>query len=132
MAQGESELRNTRSSSRGEIRTNIAEGIVALFKEYYGRGPDQARVYYVDDVVVCILRGGFTRVEQTLLDAGCRDAVIDQRTTFQQVMHDHFKALIEEIVGREVVAFVSASQPDPEMTCELFVLAPQNGDGSAS
>jgi uncharacterized protein YbcI len=114
------------------MRTRITDGLVALFKEYYGRGPDQARAYYVDDVVVCILRGGFTRVEQTLLDAGRRGVVIEQRITFQEVMADRFKTLIHEITGREVMGFVSGNQPDPEMTCEVFVLAPQSSGAEDS
>jgi uncharacterized protein YbcI len=120
------------TTPRGEIRTQIADGIVALFKEYYGRGPDQARVYYIDDVVVVVMRGGFTRVEQTLLDGGHRDIVIDQRMMFQEVMADRFKALVHEITGRHVIGFVSGNQPDPEMTCEVFVLAPQTAGLSAS
>lgn len=113
-----------RGPHRGEIRTRIADGLVALFKEYYGRGPDQARVYYVDDVVVVVLRGGFTRVEQTLLDGGHRDIVIEQRMMFQHVMADRFRTLIHELTARPVVGFVSGNQPDPEMTVEVFVLAP--------
>lgn len=118
---------------RGELRTKISDGLAALFKDYYGRGPDQARVYYVDDVVVCILRGGFTRVEETLLDAGHRHIVIEQRRLFQETMAERFKTLVEEVVGREVIGFVSGNQPDPEMTCEVFVLAPEtDGAGSSS
>lgn len=116
----------------GEIRTAIADGLVALFKEYYGRGPDQARVYYVDDVVVVVLRGGFTRVEQTLLESGHRDIVIEQRIRFQEVMADRFKTLVHEVTGREVLGFVSGNQPDPEMTCEVFVLAPARGNSDTS
>lgn len=119
------------AQQRGETRTAIADGLVALFKEYYGRGPDQARVYYVDDVVVCVLRGGFTRVEQTLLEAGHRDIVIEQRIMFQEVMADRFKTLVGELTGREVLGFVSGNQPDPEMTCEVFILAP-NGSSENS
>ena len=53
--------------THGDVLTAISEGMVALLKEYYGRGPTQAKTYYQDDLVVCLLRGGFTRVEQTLL-----------------------------------------------------------------
>ena len=124
-------MTSTRNSSRGELRTQIADGIVGLFKEYYGRGPDQSRVYYIDDVVVCILRGGFTRVEETLLEAGRRDVVIEQRMMFQQVMNDRFTSLVRDITGREVVGFVSGNQPDPEMTVEVFVLAPEEAGHSS-
>ena len=50
--------------------TAVSDGLVALLKEFYGRGPTQAKSYYDDDLVVCVLRGGFSRVEQTLLDGG--------------------------------------------------------------
>jgi uncharacterized protein YbcI len=120
-----------RPRQRGEIRTRIADGLVALFKEYYGRGPDQARAYYVDDIAVCVLRGGFTRVEETLLDAGKREVVVEQRKLFQEVMAHRFRTLIEEITGRTVIGFISGNQPDPEMTCEVFVLGPETGDSSS-
>lgn len=116
-------------STQGELRTRLSDGIVGLFKEYYGRGPDQVRVYYVDDVVVCVMHGGFTRIEQTLLDAGRRDVVIEQRITFQEIMSGRFKALVQEITGRVVIGFVSGNQPDPEMTCEVFVLGPEAAGG---
>ena len=60
----------------GATRTAISEGMVALLKEFYGIGPTQAKTYLHDDLVVCLLRGGFTRVEQTLLDGGRGHAVI--------------------------------------------------------
>ena len=66
--------------------------MVALLKEFYGRGPDRAKTYYEDDLVVCLLRGGFTRVEQTLLDGGRGAAVIQQRMEFQEVMRERFEA----------------------------------------
>ena len=60
----------TQPAAHGDVLTAISDGLVALLKEYYGRGPTQAKTYYHDDLVVCVLRGGFTRVEQTLLEGG--------------------------------------------------------------
>ena len=54
------------SKAHGDVLTAISDGMVALLKEYYGVGPTQTKTYYHDDLVVCVLRGGFTRVEQTL------------------------------------------------------------------
>ena len=98
--------------------------MVALLKEYYGRGPTQAKTYYQDDLVVCLLRGGFTRVEQTLLDGGRGHAVIQQRVEFQEVMRERFEAVIEHATGRHVIGFMSGNQQDPDMICEVFVLTP--------
>ena len=110
--------------AHGDVLTAISDGMVALLKEFYGRGPTQAKTYYQDDLVVCLLRGGFTRVEQTLLDGGRGAAVIEQRMAFQEVMRARFVAVIEEATGRQVVGFMSGNQQDPDMICEVFVLAP--------
>ena len=110
--------------SSGATRTAISEGLVALLKEFYGVGPTQAKTYIHDDLVVCLLRGGFTRVERTLLEGGRTAAVIEQRMAFQEVMRSRFTSVIEEATGREVVGFMSGNQQDPDMICEVFVLAP--------
>jgi uncharacterized protein YbcI len=108
----------------GEVLTAISDGLVALLKEYYGRGPTRAKSYYEDDLVVCVLRGGFTRVEQTLLDSGRGRAVIEQRMEFQEVMRDRFVGVIEHATGRHVIGFMSGNQQEPDLMCEVFVLGP--------
>ena len=110
--------------THGDVLTAVSDGMVALLKEYYGRGPTQAKTYYHDDLVVCLLRGGFTRVEQTLLAGGRGHAVIEQRMAFQEVMRDRFTAVVEHATGRPVIGFMSGNQQDPDMICEVFVLSP--------
>jgi uncharacterized protein YbcI len=113
-------------AQRGEILTAISDGLVGLLKEFYGRGPTRAKTYYEDDLVVCLLRGGFTRVEKTLLDGGRSRAVIEQRMAFQEVMRERFESVIERATGRRVIGFMSGNQQDPDMICEVFILAPSD------
>jgi uncharacterized protein YbcI len=112
--------------THGDVLTAVSEGMVALLKEFYGRGPTQAKTYYHDDLVVCVLRGGFTRVEQTLLEGGRGHAVIAQRMEFQEVMRERFTAVIEHATGRPVIGFMSGNQQSPDMICEVFVLSPSD------
>ena len=114
------------TTASGDLRTEISDGLVALLKEYYGRGPDRTKTYVNDDLVVCLLRGGFTRLEQTLLEGGHGDDVIRQRMAFQQVMRTRFEQVVERATGRKVVGFMSGNQQDPDMICEVFVLAPDD------
>lgn len=104
--------------------TAISDGMVALLKEFYGRGPTRTKSYYADDLVVCLLRGGFSRVEQTLLEGGRGASVIQQRMDFQDVMRHRFEEVIESATGRKVIGFMSGNQQDPDMMCEVFILAP--------
>lgn len=46
--------------NRGDVLTAISDGLVALLKEFYGRGPTQTKSYYEDDLVVCVLRDGLS------------------------------------------------------------------------
>jgi uncharacterized protein YbcI len=111
-------------AGRGDVLTAISDGIVGLLKDFYGKGPTRAKTYYQDDLVVCLLRGGFTRVEETLREAGRGFEVIQQRMAFQDVMRDRFQAVIERATGRRVIGFMSGNQQHPDMLCEVFVLAP--------
>jgi uncharacterized protein YbcI len=108
----------------GDVLTAISDGMVALLKEFYGRGPTRAKSYYEDDLVVCVLRGGFSRVEQTLLEGGRGSSVIQQRMDFQELMRERFEAVIEGATGRRVIGFMSGNQQDPDIMCEVFILAP--------
>jgi uncharacterized protein YbcI len=110
--------------THGDVLTAISDGMVALLKEFYGRGPTRAKSYYEDDLVVCLLRGGFSRVEQTLLAGGRGSSVIQQRMEFQELMRERFESVIEHATGRQVIGFMSGNQQDPDIMCEVFILAP--------
>jgi uncharacterized protein YbcI len=116
----------TGSQTHGDVLTAISDGMVALLKEFYGRGPTRAKSYYEDDLVVCVLRGGFSRVEQTLLEGGRGTAVIQQRMEFQEVMRERFAEIIEAATGRLVIGFMSGNQQHPDLMCEVFILGPSD------
>jgi uncharacterized protein YbcI len=118
------------TKNHGDVLTAISDGLVALLKEFYGRGPTRAKSYYEDDLVVCVLRGGFSRVEQTLLEGGRGQTVIQQRMAFQELMRERFEGVIESATGRQVIGFMSGNQQHPDMMCEVFVLAPSDLVGS--
>jgi uncharacterized protein YbcI len=102
----------------------ISTALVQLHSRYYGKGPTKAKTHMVDDTVVCILRGGFTTVERTLLDTGELDAVYQMRRSFQQAMEEEFRRIVEDATGRRVIAYMSSIHVDPDLAVELFVLEP--------
>src|SRR5262245_9079260 len=102
----------------------ISTGLVQLHSRYYGKGPTKAKTHMVNDTVVCILRGGFTTVERTLLDTGERESVYQMRRSFQQVMEKDFRQVVEDTTGRKVTAYMSSVHTEPDLAVELFVLEP--------
>ena len=106
---------------------NISRRFVQLHKEYYGRGPERAKTYVQDDLVVVLMRGGFSKAEETLLQEDRGDAVVKQRMAFQEVMRPRFAEVIEQELGRKVLGFMSGSHQHPDLLGEMFIL--DTGDG---
>lgn len=111
-------------STRGEVLASISTGLVQLHSRFYGKGPTKAKTHMVNDTVICILRGGFTTVERTLIDEGNVDAVYEIRRSFQDVMGEQFTAIVEGAIGRKVIAYMSQIHHDPDLAVEIFVLEP--------
>jgi uncharacterized protein YbcI len=114
------------STSVGERLAAITNGLVGLHREYYGKGPTSAKTYLVDSTVICILRGGFTVVERTLIDQDRQDAVLDIRRTFQSAMETRFRDVVEKELDRKVTGYASQVHTDPDFAVEIFVLEPGN------
>ena len=118
--------------SGGALLTAISNRIVGLLREHYGRGPMRAKTYVLDDLVVCVLRNGFTAIEKTMVDSGNPDRVVEMRHEFQQMMGRSFKDTIEELTGSHVVAFLSQAHLEPDVTLEVFIVDPPlDGFGAA-
>ena len=113
-------------TSQGEQLAAVTNGIVGLFREYYGRGPTKAKSYILDDrIVVCVLEETMTKVEHTLVQNGHGDKVRDVRLTFQEAMADQFESEVSRCMGRKVIAYHSQLTLDPDIGFEFFVLEEQ-------
>jgi len=113
------------SPGRGQRLARISTELVQLHARFYGKGPTKAKTHIVDDLVVCILQGGFTTVERTLLDAGDREPVHAIRHSFQNAMESEFRDVVERATGRSVIAYMSEIHLDEDLAVELFVLEPE-------
>ncbi len=110
-------------SARAEsVRGAISNAMVGLKKEFYGRGPTKAKTYINDNYFFCVLEGGLTRNEETLLNAGEEDLVRQYRLRFQEVMAGPTTEAIERITGRKVIGYHSQIVFDPPRAFEIFVL----------
>jgi uncharacterized protein YbcI len=111
--------------SHGSLRTALANAMVALKKQYYGRGPDAAKAFVEDDYVFVVLEGGLTRNEETLLADGQEDLVRTYRLRFQEAVAETATSAVEEITGRRVIGYHSQITFEPTRVYEIFALEPR-------
>jgi uncharacterized protein YbcI len=111
--------------SAGNVNREISRAMVALFKEYVGRGPTHARSYVHDDLVVVVLQDTMIRAEKTLADEGEEDLVRGVRRVFQGKFREDANSIIERLTGRKVLCFLSDHAIDEDVAIEAFVLMPE-------
>lgn len=115
----------------GELLSAISQRIVQILRESYGRGPMRAKTYVMDDLIVCVLRDGMIPIEQTMMDSGEGDRVVQMRRDFQRMMGIKYREAIEELTGCNVLAFLSQAHVDPDITMEIFFVdRPLDGFGA--
>jgi uncharacterized protein YbcI len=117
----------------GSIRADLANAMVGMKKQFYGRGPTASKAWILDDYVFVVLEGGLTRNEETMLADGKEDMVRRYRLSFQETMSETTCGAVAAIMGREVLTYHSQIVFDPMRSFEIFVMAPEDdaagGDG---
>jgi uncharacterized protein YbcI len=111
-------------SAAGSKSAAISNLTVRLMSQYTGRGPTRARTFINEDMVTVVLQDTLTKAELTLLEHDYAQTVLATRKTFQDVMGPSLVEGVERIMGREVLAFLSANHVDPDIAVETFILSP--------
>jgi uncharacterized protein YbcI len=109
----------------GALRTALANAMVGLMKDAWGRGPTGAKAWLLDDYVLIVLENSLTRAEETLLDAGKDDLVRTYRLAFQETVRAQAIAAVQDLTGRRVLDYHSQIVFRPPRAFEMFVLEPR-------
>jgi uncharacterized protein YbcI len=112
------------------IQARVSHAVVRTMKDLYGRGPTHAKTYLCDEYVFCVMSGGMTRDEETMIRGGEQDAVRDYRVRFQAVIAPELIRRVEDVLERKVASYHSQVLFDPDRLIEIFVLDPADEQGA--
>jgi uncharacterized protein YbcI len=113
----------------GDMLARISDEMVSAKKQFFGKGPEQAKSYMLDDLLITVMRGGLTTAEQTMLRFGQEDMIRQFRQLFENEMTEHLTGLVERTTGRAVVNYQSQIMFDPDIIVEMFFFAEPRKDG---
>ena len=109
----------------------LSRGLVQLFRHRAGRGPTQAKSFWAgEDALLVLFGGGYTRAEKTLWDQGRPDTAVAYRHAVLDALEDDMRAVVEEALGRAVLAVLASAHHDPDVMAAVFLLEPLGGSGS--
>jgi uncharacterized protein YbcI len=106
----------------GEVLAEISTELVKLHRRIYGRGPEKVKSFFADDTVICLLYGGLTVAERTMIAEGQTEAVHLLRRNAREAMEAPAKTIVEKASGRRVIAYLGEIHPGLDLTVEVFVL----------
>ncbi|MDQ6818655.1 MAG: DUF2294 domain-containing protein [Actinomycetota bacterium] len=106
------------------LPARVSHTVVRAIKDLYGRGPTHAKTYLCDEYVFCVMTGGLTRDEETMIRGGQQEAVREYRLRFQAVIAPELIRRVEDVLGRKVINYHSQILFDPDRLIEIFVLDP--------
>jgi uncharacterized protein YbcI len=102
---------------------DISGAIKDVYTEQFGREPGRTHSHYVGpDAIACFLRGTLTRAERRLSTLDEHQRLRDMRMLFQYSAEDEFRAAVELITGRTVIAFISGIDTKTDVASEIFLL----------
>ncbi len=116
------EMSSEQAGHDGEdVLMRISNEMVRAQKQFFGKGPERARSYILDDMLIIVMRGGMTRAEQTMLQFGQADQVRQFRQLFENEMTQRLTDMVQEVTGRKVATYQSQVMFDPDVVVEMFI-----------
>jgi uncharacterized protein YbcI len=92
--------------TRGEAEAEITQAVIKFEKEYLGRGPLDARTFFVNDLILIRLRGVLTTGERKLAETREGQGLLKE--TRRQLFESSiaiFEELIQHTIGCKLVSF---------------------------
>lgn len=91
--------------TRGQFEAEFTKAIIKFEKEYLGRGPEEARTFFIQDMILVRLQGVLTPAEAKLAES--REGQTLVKETRRQLFESSrplIEAIVGEIVGCNVVS----------------------------
>ena len=92
--------------TKGQLEAEISEAMIKFEKDYMGRGPDEAKCYIFDDMVLVRLKGVLTPAEKRLAktdsESRGRSLIKQVRIELLEKGRPLLESVLAEITGRKV------------------------------
>lgn len=91
--------------TRSEIEAEFTRAMIRFEKDYFGRGPIEARTYVIDDMILVRARGILTPAEQKLAES--RDGMFlvkDMRRQLFETARPYLVEMVRSITGCRLIS----------------------------
>jgi uncharacterized protein YbcI len=105
-----------------ELNAALTEAFVRIQTEQLDRRHANATAFCRGNVVVAVMHNVLTHAEKVLAQNGSHDDVILFRGLSRHVIGADFRAVVERLTGRTVIAYFGTNHLEPDIAAEILVL----------
>ncbi|NOZ29424.1 MAG: DUF2294 domain-containing protein [Chloroflexi bacterium] len=110
--------------SKGQMEAEITKAIIQFEREHLGRGPQEARAWIIQDLILVRLKGVLTPAEAKLAqDTEGRNLIKQVRMQLIEGSRPLLEAMIQDITGVSVVSLHSDVSTQTGERIIVFTLA---------
>ena len=110
-------------SKKGSLEKQIAEAVIGFWRELLGRGPDDARTFILQDMVIVRMKGVLTTEERHLVGSEKGRGLVKQMRVLLREMHSgEIEAVIAAKTGCQVVSSHSDISTKTGERVEIYIL----------
>ncbi len=93
-----------KAKTRGEVEAELTQAIIKFEKEQLGRGPHDARTFFVNDMILVRLRGIISPAEKKLAESReGQNLIKETRRQLFETSRPLLETMIERIVGCRLI-----------------------------
>lgn len=94
-----------KTKTRGEAEAEVTQAVVKFEKEYLGRGPLDARTFFVQDMILVRLRGIITPAERKLAESReGQNLVKETRRQLFESSRPLIEEMVTQIIGCQLIS----------------------------
>lgn len=109
--------------TKGQIEDTIAKEITKFYAKALGIGPQETRVYIVEDMVIIRLKGKLFPIEERLLEGKNGVALVkDIRRNLHKVLTKHLSDIVTDITKNNVISAHSDTSTKTGERMEVLIL----------
>lgn len=95
----------TRKKSRGEVEAEFSRAIIKFEKDYLGRGPLDARTFFINDMILVRLRGVLTPAEIKLAETPEGQVLVKEtRRRLFETSRPLLEAIVRDVVNCKLIS----------------------------
>ena len=109
--------------SIGQVKDNISKQVTKFYVDTIGQGPEETRIYILEDMVIVRLKGKLLPIEEKLLEGEDGvDLIKDIRKKLHTVLTTNLSLIVGKVTGHKVISSHSDISTKTGEMLEVFIL----------